>query len=79
MQATHSSTWLQNGRIHSQKKICIADSAAAEAIRHIWQAHIESPVVKKQRILSEPPGERKLRVVQEAQTWRPSPLGANLF
>ena len=52
-------------------------SPAAEAIRHICLARYESPIAKEQRIPSESPGERELRVVQEPGPWHPIPLGAN--
>ena len=38
-----------------------------------------TPVGKRQHILSKPPGERELRIVQEARTWCPIPLGANIL
>ncbi len=52
-------------------------TAAAEAIRHVFQARFEIPVGKGQRIPGKPPGEREL-VVQEVRTWCLIPLRTNL-
>ena len=53
-------------------------TAATEATRHACQARFESPVGKRQHIPGKPPGERPLSF-QEARTWRPIPLRANLL
>ena len=54
-------------------------SVAVRTTGHVGLTHFESPGVKTQRVPCEPPGERELGVVQEAQNRRPIPLGANLL
>ena len=54
-------------------------TAAADAIRHVYQARLKGLVSQGQRILGKPLGERELGVVQEARTWRSIPLRANLL
>ena len=54
-------------------------TAAASTIGHVCQARTEIQAEKGQRVPCKPPGERELGIVQEVRTWRPIPLGADLF
>ena len=61
-------------------------TTAAEAIGHVCQTyfeciirHISQTHFDCTRVPCKPPGELELGVVQEARTWRPIPLRANLL
>ena len=54
-------------------------TASARAIRHVCQARLEVQAAKGQRIPNKSPGERELEVVQEARSWRPIPVRADLL
>ena len=54
-------------------------TAAASAIRHVCQARSEVQAEKGQPVPCRPPGERELGIVQEARTWRPIPMEADLL
>ena len=54
-------------------------TAAARAIRHVCQARFVVQVAKGQHIPCKSPGERELGVVQEARSWRPIPVKADLL
>ena len=52
---------------------------AANAIRHVYQACSEVQAEKGQRIPCKSPGEQDFGFVQEARSWRPIPVGADLL
>ena len=54
-------------------------TAVASTIEHVCQAHSEAQAEKGQCVLCKPPGVRELRIVQEAQSWRPIPMEADLL
>ena len=54
-------------------------TAAERAIGHVCQARFVVQAAKGQRIPNKSPGERELGVVQEARSWRPIPMRADLL
>ena len=54
-------------------------TAAARDIRHVCQARFVVQVTKGQRIPCKLLGERELGVVQEARSWHPIPVRADLL
>ena len=54
-------------------------TAAESTVGLVCQASSEVQAEKEQRVLCKPPGERRLGTVQEARTWCPIPMGADLL